>query len=132
RPLDARRNVAPRILENRGKIVGRMARKRVLEIEEPEMSHALAFSDEHDIFSVIVAQDGDRAQSILGDGLENLLPRGLISVDVRVHSYRRAIPVRKELELLQPLAESMDLQARHGRMPVEVDKNVRGQFIRSE
>ena len=40
RPLDLGRDVAPRILEHRGEVIGRVARQRVLEIEQAEMRDA--------------------------------------------------------------------------------------------
>ena len=63
RALDRRRDVAPRILQHRGEIVGRVAGERVLEIEQAEMRDALAALDQHDVLGMIVAQHGHRARA---------------------------------------------------------------------
>src|SRR6476469_3319509 len=47
--LDFLGNITPRVLQNRSEIVGRMARQRVLEIEQAEMTDALPPGDEHDV-----------------------------------------------------------------------------------
>ena len=129
RPLDLRRHVAPRVLQYRSKVVGRVACKSVLEVEQAEMADALATLHEHHIFRVIVAEHGHRSQPIIRNRPQNLRPGGLVRIGIHRQSNRRAIPIGEKLKLFEPLAEPMGRQARHWLVLVKMDENVGRQFV---
>jgi hypothetical protein len=81
RPLDFRADVAPRVLEHRGEVIGGMADQRVLEIEKAEMRRFLRGRDQHHVFGVIVAKHRHRAKAV-GDRLEHLHPCRAVGIDV--------------------------------------------------
>ena len=52
-----------------------MAGERVLEIEQAEMADAVAARDQHDVLGMIVAQHGDRPETVGGDRRQHLRAR---------------------------------------------------------
>ena len=61
-------DVAPRVLEQRDQVVGGVAGKRVLEIEQAEI---VAIGQHHQIVGMIIAQDED---GVALDDRQNVLP----------------------------------------------------------
>ncbi len=129
-PLDRRRHVAPRVLEHRSEIIGRMPGKRVLEVEQAEMGDAVPALDEHDVLGMIVAQDRHRAKSVTRDRLQHFAPGRLIGVGVHLSPHRRAIPFREQLQFLEPLVEPMRPQSRHRRVAVQVHEHVGRELVK--
>ena len=88
--LELRRDVAPRVLEQRDEIVGRVAGERVLEIEQAEID---AIGQHHQIVGMIIAQDQDGIA--LDDGQNvapGLSPGAKIVVLVDFQPQRRRVP----------------------------------------
>ena len=95
--LELRRDVAPRVLEQRDEVVGGMARQRVLEIEQAELARA---GQDHQIVGVIVAQDEDwRAQSLVHCLPPRLPPRREVGAFVHLQPERRHVPFGKQRHL---------------------------------
>src|SRR5262245_56363726 len=78
---------------------------------------------------MVVAQNRDRAETIVRDRLERLAPRRFEGGTVDVESNRRAIPVGEQPHFLDPLIEPVRPQARHRAMPVEMNEHVGGELV---
>ena len=129
RAFDRRRNIPARILQHRSEIVGRMPGECVLEVEQAEMSDAVAALDQHDVFGVIVAEDRDRAEAVAGDRLKRLAPRLPVGFHINFDPDRRAVPVGEQFQFLEPLIETVRSEAGHWRVFVQMYEHVRRKLV---
>src|SRR5437588_4319458 len=106
-----------------------MPGKRVLEIEQAEVSDPAASLDQHDVLGVIIAQDGDWPKTVARDRVEHLPPRCFVSRRVDVSPNSRTIPFGEQLQLVEPLVEPVRLQIVHRRVPMKMDQYVRGELV---
>jgi hypothetical protein len=62
---------------------------------------------------MIVSQDGNGSKSIVCDRFEHRAPSGTIALNVDLRSDCGTIPLDEELEFIEPLLETMGLEALH-------------------
>src|SRR4051812_50011603 len=87
----------------------------VLEVQQAEMGDTIPALDQHDVLRVVIAKDGYRGQPVVCDGSEHVVPGPLIRFDVHDRAYRRTIPVREQLDLIEPLSNAMLRKSTHRR-----------------
>ena len=72
------------------------------------------FANQHHVLGVIIAKHGDRPKTVGRNRLEHLRPGIPIALALHRKPDCRAIPIREELQFLQPLIETVGRQTRHG------------------
>src|SRR3954468_6796133 len=102
----------------------------ILEVQQAEMGDTIPALDQHDVLRVVIAKDGYRGQPVVCDGSEHVVPGPLIRFDVHDRAYRWTIPVREQLDLIEPLSNAMLRKSTHRRVFVKVHENVGRELVK--
>ena len=87
-----------------------------LKIQKPGATQALAAGEEEKIFGMKIAQFGDPAGCAVINWREHIAPCGTPTVPIKFHPRNRAIPVEKQVNLIQPAVEPVPFKVRRRRM----------------
>ena len=90
-----RRHIAPGVLKQRYEIIGRMTCKRVLKIKQAKPAHFGAI-DQHDIFSMVIAQHRDGGAGRLLNDRQHGIPGADIGLRIDWKADRGAVPFGKQ------------------------------------